>query len=62
MEDKEIQDFLKFLKIANVTCKEKGKHYEFTCPECNGKAIAIRDEFNGHLYAKCEGCNMSIIQ
>lgn len=62
MEDKEIQDFLKFLKVANETCKEKGKHYEFTCPICNGKADAIKNTYNGHLWAKCEGCDMSIIQ
>lgn len=62
MEDKEIQDFLKFLKIANETCKEKGKHYEFTCPICGCKAIAIKNTYNGHLRAKCEGCNMLIIQ
>ena len=62
MEDKEVDDFLKFVNIANDVCKEKGKLYEFICPECNGKAIAIRDEFNGHLYAKCEGCDMSVIQ
>ena len=46
MEDKEVDDFLKFVNIANDVCKEKGKSYEFICPECNGKAIAIRDEFN----------------
>lgn len=62
IKDKEIEDFLKFLKVANETCKKKGKHYEFTCPLCNGKVKAIKNTYNGHLWAKCEGCDMSVIQ
>lgn len=62
MEDKEVDDFLKFLNVAYDTCKEKGKHYEFTCPICNGKAQAIKNSYNGHLWAKCETCDMQVIQ
>lgn len=62
IEDKEIQDFLKFLKVANDTCKEKGKIYEFECPLCNGKAEAIKNNYNGHLWAKCKKCDMNIIE
>ena len=61
-EDKEIEDFLKFLEVANNTCKEKGKHYEFICPLCGNKAQGIRNTYNGHLWAKCSNCDMNVIQ
>ena len=62
IEDKEIQDFLKFMEIASKTCEEKGKQYDFTCPICGGKAQAIKNTYNGHLWAKCEKCEMNAIQ
>lgn len=62
IEDEEIKDFFKFLKVANETCKEKGKQYEFKCPLCGGKASGIRNTYNGHLWAKCNGCDMNLIQ
>lgn len=37
IKDKEIEEFLRFLKVADDTCKEKGKHYEFVCPICGKK-------------------------
>lgn len=61
-EDKEIKDFLEFIKVASDTCKEKGKHYEFICPICGKKAEGIRNTYNGHLWAKCKNCDMSVIQ
>lgn len=62
IEDKEIEDFLKFMKIANDICKEKGKMYEFECPLCKGKAKAIKNTYNGHLWAKCNDCDINVIQ
>ena len=62
LEDKEIEDFLKYLKVANEACKEKGKIYDFKCPLCNGNAKVTRNSYNGHLWSKCENCNMNVIQ
>lgn len=62
IEDKEIEDFLKFLKVASEQCKEKGKMYEFECQLCKGKAKAIKNWYNGHLWAKCSSCDMNVIQ
>ena len=62
LSDKEIEDFLKFLEVANNTCKEKGKHYEFICRLCGNKAQRIRNTYNGHLWAKCSNCDMNVIQ
>lgn len=62
IEDKEIKDFFYFLKVANETIKEKGIIYDFTCPLCEGQAQGIKNTHNEHLWAKCEKCNMSIIQ
>lgn len=38
----EIEEFLKFMKVANDVCIEKGKMYEFECPICKEKANAIK--------------------
>lgn len=62
IEDKEIEEFLKYLEVANEVAKEKGKEYEFECPICKGKAIAIKNTYNGHLWSKCEKCDMTVIQ
>ena len=62
IEDKEIEEFLNFVKVANDVCKEKGKMYEFECPTCKEKANAIKNTYNGHLWAKCDSCDMSVIQ
>ena len=34
IEDKEIEEFLKFMKAASDVCTEKGKMYEFEFPLC----------------------------
>lgn len=62
IEDKEIEEFLKFMKTASDICTEKGKMYEFECPLCKGKANAIKNTYNGHLWAKCDSCDMNVIQ
>lgn len=62
IEDKDIQEFLQYLKVADKVCKEKGKVYEFECPICKGKAKAIKNSYNGHLWSKCENCAMTVIQ
>ena len=62
IEDKEINNFLKFLEVANQTIKEKGKIYEFECPLCGSKAECSRSIYNGHLFAKCKNCDMQIIE
>jgi len=51
-----------FIKMADDITIEKGKEYEFECPICKGKGTAIKNSYNGHLYAKCEKCNMTIIE
>lgn len=62
IEDKEIEDFLKFMTVASDTCKERGKRYGFNCPLCEGEAGAIKSSYNGHLWAKCNKCGMTVIQ
>lgn len=62
IEDKEVEEFLKFMKVANDACIEKGKMYEFECPICKEKANAIKNTYNGHLWAKCDNCDMNVIQ
>lgn len=62
IEDTEIEDFLRYLKVASEVAKEKGKYYKFKCPLCGGEAISIRNDYNGHLWSKCEKCDMQIIQ
>ena len=62
IEDKEIKDFLKFLEVANDIVKEKGKEYQLKCPLCRGNAKAYKSTYNGHLWAKCEKCDMNIIE
>lgn len=62
IENKEIEEFLNFMKVASDICKEKGKIYEFKCPICKGKAQAIKNDYNGHLWAKCDSCNIKVIE
>ena len=59
-EEKDIKDFLDFLKYANDVCKEKGKIYEFECPICKGTAKAVKSSYNGHLHAECKECDLII--
>lgn len=62
IEDTEKEDFLKYLKVANEVAKERGKQYKFKCPLCGGEATSSRNDYNGHLWSKCEKCDMRIIQ
>lgn len=62
IEDREIEEFMQFLQVASDTCKEKGKEYEFECPICGEKARATKNNYNGHLWAKCNKCNIQIIE
>jgi hypothetical protein len=62
IEDKEVKEFLKFIEVANDICKERGKEYKFECPICKGNAHAIKSDYNGHLWAKCEKCDMNVQQ
>ena len=50
------------MKVASDICKEKGKIYKFKCPICKGKAQAIKNDYNGHLWAKCDSCNIKVIE
>lgn len=58
----EEDEIFEFIKVAGDTAIERGKEYEFECPICKGKGIAIKNSYNGHLWAKCEECNMTIIE
>lgn len=60
--EEELEDFLMYLKIAGDVAQEKGKLYEFECPICKGKATAIKNTYNEHLWSKCERCDMTIIE
>lgn len=62
IEDKEVQDFLKFMEIADNAIKERGKIYKFKCPICGEEARGIKNTYNGHLWAQCENCKMNVIQ
>lgn len=62
IEENEIENTLKFIGTANNVCKLKGKMYEFNCPICNSTAKAIKSDYNGHLWAKCEKCDMTIME
>jgi len=62
IEDKEIEEFLNFMQVANDSCKERGKIYEFECPICKGKAKVSKASVNGHIHARCEKCDMKVIQ
>lgn len=62
IEDKEIEDFLNYIEVANNVCKEKGKLYLFECPLCKGEAEAIKSDYNGHLWSKCKKCDMNVMQ
>lgn len=41
---------------------EKGKEYIVEHKGCGGKITAMRNNLNGHLWAECNKCNISIIQ
>ena len=62
MEDKEVQDFFTFLKVANDTITERGRIYEFKCPVCGEKAKGIKNDYNGHLFAECKKCDLKIME
>lgn len=55
------QDYLKFYNKANEICKQKYKQYEFECPICQGQALAIKQNFNGHIRAVCNQCNLRMM-
>ena len=46
---------------AQDKAEQKGEH-EFTCPLCGGKAYWSRSSYNNHLHAKCNGCDMVIME
>lgn len=62
IEDKEIQDLLKFMKVADSEIKERGKFYKFKCPICGEEASGIKNTYNRHLWAQCKKCKMNVIQ
>lgn len=61
-DDNKADSYLKFILEADKTIIERGKPYEFTCPICEGKAIGVRAEIDGHIHAACESCGIRIIQ
>lgn len=65
-DDIEFQEFMdktfNLIEAAHEICKEKGKQYEFKCPNCGNTAIAGRASCNGHLRVYCDGCGVSMIQ
>ena len=61
-DDEDLKKTLTFLKAADEVATERCKTYEFTCPNCGGKAIAARTETNGHIHAGCKGCHIKIME
>ena len=62
IENKEIEEFFRYIKSADKAIKEKGKMYDFKCPLCGGNAKAIRNTYNGHLWSRCGKCEMVVMQ
>lgn len=61
MEKEFIKPF-NLLKKAHEICKIPNKTYEFECPSCGGQARAGKASINGHIHARCDKCNISIMQ
>lgn len=58
---------LKFMKSVTENApsknrKEWGKSVEFKCPLCNGTVTCVRSTYNGHIFAKCDGCGHMIME
>lgn len=60
--DDEIEKFLAFLGSATSTIEQRGKTFEWKCPICGGKAVGGKARSNGHIHAKCNDCNMEVMQ
>lgn len=58
---KQRQNLAVFVRVADQTCQEYEKVYEFTCPACQGEAIAIRHEARG-LRARCKDCMLNAME
>lgn len=50
------------LEKAHKACVKRGKAYEFECPICNGYAIGMKSNVNGHIVASCSVCKMRVRQ
>lgn len=54
-----MEDLFAFLK-ARSEAEDKGEH-EFVCPLCGEKAHWERSNYNGHLRAWCEKCDIKVM-
>lgn len=64
MQEEKIFTFLKALceNVPEDKLENRGEVFEFTCPLCGGNVKGMRSEYNGHVHAQCEGCNMKVIE
>lgn len=64
MQKEKIFTFLKALgeNVPEDKPENRGKVFEFTCPLCGGNVKGVRFEYNGHVHAQCEGCNMKVME
>ena len=53
-EYKEIEEYLKEVAKSNI--------YEFNCPVCKGKSKGRKASIKGHIYIKCEKCDIIVKQ
>ena len=51
-----------FAFLAAVNAAEADGREDFTCPICGGRAHLARSPYNGHITAKCEKCNMGVME
>lgn len=62
-----IDEIIKFSMVVDKNAlsnerKNWGKSVEFECPLCNGTITCVRSTYNGHIHAKCSGCNFTIME
>ena len=61
-EEEMATKMIPFMKAAKEAIKEPDKQYTFTCPLCGGEATGGKAGTNNHIHAKCNKCNISIMQ
>lgn len=59
----DINNIIVFLKALRENIPEEwGKIVEYTCPICGGTVKCVRSDYNGHIHAKCEKCDMAVME
>lgn len=53
-------DFWNFMK-AQRAAEARGEE-TFECPICRSEAHWKRNDYNGHIQARCHGCGMKVME